>query len=294
MSSLGTEPYGTTGPFGGPGLISILGVTPVAANEIVVAFDVEPKADDPYAFDTATNVKNWVLSPVDPQIQSTVPGNPPYLPKGSSEVPTRTPLIARAEQDSATVSQIHLFTDSRLETRVLYDLEIQPPIRGKDCEVQSGPTAFQFDALRPGPSRRARFIQEDRYRDWDNSFFPTATNQLAATWKLEDSGDIALHEADASLRKRILRRIVSSPGEFAHLPGYGVGVRVKALAKTGDVQNMANNVAAQVRQEPDVVQASCTAKVDVNVQGGSVILLQVFAERREAKDASFLFEFPLV
>ena len=42
MSQFGALPFGTDSGFGGPGLISILGVVAAAANEILVVFDVIP------------------------------------------------------------------------------------------------------------------------------------------------------------------------------------------------------------------------------------------------------------
>lgn len=291
MSQLGINPYGAGGPFGGPGLISILGVIPIAANEIIVTFDVEPTADDPFAFNSATNVENWTLSTVDPFIPSTDPSQSPYLPKGSSAVPTIEPLLARAESDLNDPNQIHIFTDTRMETRVLYDLELQPSVRGLSCEAQSGPTVHRFGALRPAPPRRARFVQEDKFRDWDSVFLPR-DGIPAGTWRIEDNGDIAGQEAEASLRKRIFRRILASPGDFAHIPGYGVGVLVKRLAKITDVQELANRVALQAKEEPDVLRAACVGEIIQQIDG-TVVSLQVIVQRTEAKDSKFLFEFPI-
>ena len=293
MSQFGIAPFGTgAGPFGGPGLITIRGILVAAANEVIVVFDKIPKADDTEAFDSATNIKNWIVSPIDPTIQSTdVPGLT-FVPKGKI-VPTRTPQLAGSFQDVDDPTQIHLTMDSRMEDRVEYEVEALANIVGDDCETLAGPTVFTFFGLRPGPSRRARFIQEDRFRDWDNDFFPADRKQPEATWRLEDSGDIALQEADKSLRKRILRRILTNRSGFKHLPDYGTDTRIKALIRTGQVQALANAVKESVAQEPDVVQAAATATVREDVGGGAVVVLEIFAQRREAKDRSFLFEFPL-
>ena len=289
MSNFGLAPFSPS-PFGGPGLITILGVLPAAANEVIVVFDKRPRADDPGAFDSATNPKNWTVTPIDPTIPSTdVPGLS-YVPKGKI-VPTRTQLVASASQDEDDPTQIHIFLDSRLENLVEYEVEALPSVIGEDCEVLVGPTVFQFFGLRPGPARRSRFVQEDRFRDWDNDFFPR--DRPGATWRLEDSGDIALQDADKSLRKRLLRRILSNPAAFAHLPDYGTNTRIKSLIKTGQVQALANAAQQQAAQEPDVLQAATTARVVNESAGGAVVALEIFVQRRDARDSRFLFEFPL-
>lgn len=290
MSNFGLAPFSPS-PFGGPGVIAILGVLPVAANEVIVVFDKRPRADDPGAFDSATNPKNWTLDPIDPTIQSTdVPGQT-YLEKGKV-VPTRDQLVASAVLDDVDLTRIHVLLDSRMENRVEYELTAFNTIVGEDCEVIAGPTVFMFFGLQPGQPRRARFVQEDRFRDWDNEFFPR-DNRPGATWRLEDSGDIGLQDADRSLRKRLLRRLLSNPSAFAHIPGYGTNTRIKGLIRTGQVQALANEAQRQAAQEPDVLQAAATARVLSDVGGGAVVALEIFVQRTDAKDSRFLFEFPL-
>jgi len=293
MSKLGFEPFGKSGPFGGAGLISILGVSTVASNEAIVVFDVPPLSDDPYAFNSATNVKNWTLTPVDPTVTSTIPGSPGYLPSGSTSSPTRSPIIARIEVDENDPRQLSIFTDSRLEAEVAYDLEMQPSVIGLDCEVQSGPTAFRFIGVRAGPPRRSRYEQRDKYRDWSYEFFPDNDERVPGTWNIDDSGDISIQNADESLRKRILRRISSERGSFVHIPGYGTALKVKELARAGRVQEMANQVAEQVRSEPDVVHGSCSATISRNGLPSSVVSLKIFVVRRGNEESKFLIQFPL-
>lgn len=292
MSQFGLAPFGDDGPLGGPGTISVLGVLPAASNEFIVVFDVAPRADDPEGFDSATNVKNWTLVAVDPTIQSTTIPGLVFIPKGEI-VPTRTPKIASAFEDEDDPTQIHLKTDSGLEHNVRYEITMEAPIRGVGCETPFGETTVEFRALEPGPQRVSRFIQEDRFRDWANEFFPADPKQAEATWLLEDSGDIALHNSDKSLRKRIMRRLLGNRASFAHLPNYGAGRGIKALVRSGDVQGLANAAQEQVAQEPDVLQAAVTAQVRTTSTGDVVVALEIFVQREEAKDSRFLFEFPL-
>ena len=293
MSQFGVQPFGgEAGVFGGPGLLTILNVVPIAANEAIVFFDEYPKVGSPLAFDAVTNLRNWTLSAVDPTIPSTDIAGLVFIPRGEV-VPTVFPQIVRTKVDVDDETQVHLFTDSKMESRVRYDVEINPLVRGDQCQTFAGPTTWRFRALQPGPRRQARFVQEDRYRDWDNSFFPSDAKQPEATWRLGPDGDIALHSEDEALRKRILRRILAAPGDYPHLgPGYGAGIRVKAMARTGAMQNMANTIADQVRREPDVQAAAVTAQLRSDVANEQIVQVEVFVQRREQRDARFLFEFP--
>jgi hypothetical protein len=293
VSQFGLNPFGTeAGAFGGPGLITILGTLPVASNELIMVFDRAPLADDPEGFDSATNVKNWVFAPVDPTIPSTAVPGLVFVPKGEV-VPTRTQLIAAAFVDDDDPTQIHLTTDSEMEQAVRYEITAQPAIRGLDCEELVGELELELRALEPGPARVSRFVQEDRFRDWANEFFPADPKQGEATWKLEDSGDIAIHDAEKSLRKRIMRRLLGNRAAFAHLPNYGASRGIKALVRSGDVQALANAAQEQVAQEPDVLQAAATATISNTPSGDVVVALEIFVQRSDARDSRFLFEFPL-
>lgn len=286
MSRFGLSPFGTDGPFGGPGLFSILGLIPAADNEVVAVFDAAPKADDPEGFDSATNRKNWDLQAVDPTIPSTSSSRS-YVPTGEV-VPTRAPVVVQAELVPGVDTQVRLYTDAKLEPRVRYTLEIQPPVRGDACETFSGPTSWGFRGLLLGGQPR-RYPLEDRYRDWANEFFPEDQDQPEATWTMESSRDIALHDSERSLRKRVLRRLLSLRSAFVFLPGYGLNPRIKALIRPGMLQQLVNAIPEQVGQEPDVLRAAATAE---EVAGG-VVLVQIFVQRREGRDSRFVFGFPL-
>lgn len=288
MSQFGAIPFGGQhGPFSGPGLISVLGVLPAAANELVVVFDVAPLADDTEGFNSGTNVRNYTLTAIDPTI--TAGDGSTHVPPGEF-VPSRQPSLANAWQDEDDPTQVHLSTHVRLEPGVRYQLVVSTQIRGEDCEVFNGPTTWETRALRPGPPRVPRYVQEDRYRDWDNTLFPDDPDQPEGTWRFDDNADIGLHDEDESLKKRVMRRILSMQGEYAHIPAYGGNVRVKALARSGRLQELANEIAEQVRQEPDVLQASAEVNNSTDTRGRGIIEVEVFVRRSELRDSKFLYE----
>lgn len=289
MSQFGLAPFGT-GPFGGPGQMLLLGMLTAASNELVAVFDVPPKADDPKGYRSATNIKNWTLAAIDPRIQSTADPNVFYIPSAEA-VPIYTPRIIRATQDPNVEEQIHLYLDAPMEEDVSYDIEAIN-VEGDECETPTGPYIYRVRALYEGPIASPRFVQEDRYRDWASEPFPPDDRSLAGSWLFDESGDVAIHNADASLRKRILRRLLANPGEFSHLPTYGVGVlELKRLLRPGVVQTLANRAAEQVKKEPDVINAGVSATL-VEVQGGTILRLDVNVQRRDTRDSRFVFDFP--
>lgn len=291
MSLFGLRLFGTESPFGGPGAIAIIGVATIGTHEILVDFDRTPETFDPAGQRSATNVDNWVLSPIDPRIASTadptVLYNPDRLP-----VPTREPILIEVDWDRKAPTQVVLAVDSALERGVEYDLEIQPLVEGSACESLVGVTTWRFGAVGQGPPRRARIIQLDRYRDWATEYFPTAENQPESTWTITSSRDIALHDGVDSLRKRIFRRILTSLSGFSHLVGYGTDLRIKSLLRGNDVQRLANAIPEQIRQEPDVRTCSCSVKQDTENSDGSILVVTVYVVRNDSRDVRYIFEFP--
>lgn len=76
-----------------------------------------------------------------------------------------------------------------------------------------------------------------------------------ATFVVDDSGDYAADKGVASWKKRVVRRIVTDQGGFAHLPGYGVGLlrKVKQLGRREIQGTLAADAENQILKEPETV-----------------------------------------
>lgn len=87
------------------------------------------------------------------------------------------------------------------------------------------------------------------------------------TYQVDDSGDYAFDEGMASLRKRVVRRLITRKGAFAHLPNYGVGIPdyAKRLAIASVLSGLAADAEVQISQEPDVQKVKVSATVDPNI-----------------------------
>lgn len=71
-------------------------------------------------------------------------------------------------------------------------------------------------------------------------------------------GDYAIDSGLTNLKKRIIRRMITSPGTFAHMPTYGVGIPnyIKRLNRSDVISKLETDIKLQIEQEPDIVQSS--------------------------------------
>lgn len=263
MSVLGLSPLGTDlGPWGGPGLITILGVVPVSGNEIVVICDRVPRALDDDAWNDALIEQNYTIAAIDPTV-----GDPPMIPPGEYKA-RYEPTIIHAAQDAEDEQQIILTTDVKMEKHVRYSLTVDF-LAGAAGETFAGPNTFEFEALTPVP-RYARIAQlglaVDPFNDFANGFVTSGDDGsfksvgLTAT----TSGFARVGGVD-SCRQRLHRRLLTERRRFLVLSTrYGTTWPVGQLARPGTIQALVNDIAAGARSEPDVVAAECIASVSDN------------------------------
>jgi len=104
---------------------------------------------------------------------------------------------------------------------------------------------------------------------------------------VDDTGDYAFDEGLTNLRKRILRRLITRKGAFAHLPNYGVGVPDygKRLAVAAVVADVAAQAEAQIGLEPDVARVKVRPILDPNTPG--LVRFQVLVRPRTGAPQRF-------
>lgn len=134
----------------------------------------------------------------------------------------------------------------------------------------------------------ASSLEAPQARDFANPQTRSAALDLAdpddprnlAALPIDDTGDIAFDEGTISLKKRLLRRLFTKRGGFAHLPDYGVDVMSygKRLG-TGSIRaQLAADAEQQLGSEPEI------AKVVVRVQltdSPGIYRLDVLARTRQ-------------
>lgn len=77
-------------------------------------------------------------------------------------------------------------------------------------------------------------------------------------------GDYDFDEGTTLLKKLIIRRLTTSPGEFFHLPAYGLGFRVKRPVSPNDLPALQKKIEEQVLHEPDVASVKATLTMGAN------------------------------
>jgi hypothetical protein len=88
---------------------------------------------------------------------------------------------------------------------------------------------------------------------------------LLGSFATDSSGDYAFDQGIVGFKKRILRRLVTRAGGFAHLGStYGVGVPAagKKLASAANRANLAAEAEKQIGQEPETSVVRVTSIVD--------------------------------
>jgi hypothetical protein len=96
------------------------------------------------------------------------------------------------------------------------------------------------------------------------------------TLKLDAAGDYETVSGAELIRKLIYRRLTTTPGDFFHLPNYGLGLLEKEVLRASDVVALKRQLEAQVLLEPEV--EACTASLSLG--GDGILHMQVFAKLR--------------
>lgn len=115
-------------------------------------------------------------------------------------------------------------------------------------------------------------------RDLANPMVPTsgtgADTNISGTMIIR-GGDYALVDGPELLRKLIIRRLLTVPGDFFHLPKYGVGLRVKHPLPVSDLIKLQTEIRRQVLLEREVDE--CVVRLS---QGDSSLTIVVRARLR--------------
>jgi phage baseplate assembly protein W len=110
-------------------------------------------------------------------------------------------------------------------------------------------------------------------------WFDTA-DQTGADTQDAANGDWLLAEEKDALRQAVIRRIITSPGEWRTLPDYGVGARayVKARNTRAVREELAGRIKQQLLREPRIASISSISVSQIT--GGLKIAVRVIARGR--------------
>ncbi len=286
MSQYGIEPYGgELGPYGGAGLITLLGVLPAAENRFIVVFDRAPLSSDPKGRRDASNPANYRIEPIDPTI---VINNIPTVPD-KAVVPTRGIALARARVDPADPKQIHVWTDRDMEPNIEHRVSVIGPIHGMACEDFAGPPSDTFWAPNPAPLPIAPDRLDGSMRDLDDGG-TASSGDYPEVWRYQDNSDIALQDEIESLKKRIIRRVTQLPNSYVWSDN-GVPTFIHSLMTPAALNNLAIIVAEQTRKDALVSAASC--EVTPFISGGDAyVVIRLSVILRDRRDLVISYKLP--
>lgn len=77
----------------------------------------------------------------------------------------------------------------------------------------------------------------------------------SGTLIITSGGDYASQSGQDLIKKLIVRRLISKPGDFFHLPNYGLGLRIKEPIPNVDLRKLAVQIEEQVNLEPEVAES---------------------------------------
>ena len=201
-----------------------------------ITFSVPVQLFNPQAPDDGLNPDNYPVS----SFQATVPD--PQAVIGSEDglsvvVQMDQPLPAQAE----IVVRPENIISAENETIVIGPTALRFVARGEGIVPvqQIEPLAGRFDLANPQTGR-------------------DAGNEPLGTFSITEIGDIRNDTGREYLRKRIYRRLSTTPGGFFHLPNYGLRPEDKELVTLTTLRRLQNNIEAQVLEEPDVLSVSAT------------------------------------
>lgn len=106
---------------------------------------------------------------------------------------------------------------------------------------------------------------------------------------IDARGDVGAHAGVDALKKRIIRRMLSTPGSFYHLVDYGVGLRLKELLRNTDREMLRQACKREVEKEDEVRE--CRVEI-VSDYGPNMIVVVLTVSTKLKQSFTMRFEVP--
>lgn len=220
-------------PVGPAPTVALVQAIAISTRTVEVTLTNPPLATSPQLAGDALNPATWVITRLDT-------GDP------------FTPIFVL--QVSPTVFDITVdrnFAPWQVTHRVNAAALLQPdysPIVAPTTEDFAGVTSSDTGkSIQTGP------------RDLVN--LQTPINPVGGTLQINAGGDYVTESGAAYVKKLILRRLYSTPGDWFHLPDYGLGLRINVPMGTADLVKLKQRVVQQVLLEREVLACTCDVTV---------------------------------
>jgi len=229
----GTGPWGT-GPFGITTDLTIAYAFPISTHEVVVVLSKPPQDVLGILPGDVRNLESWELSePSTVRIIAVAEITPYKLPL-QWVVRSATPL-----PNTTAIGRVKL-TGLKDAGGAINGLPDFADFAGVTEEATATPTAKAATKGTAG-------------RDLTNKPAPSVGGDTSLSGTLViRGGDYTLTAGADLLKKLLIRRLTTTPGDLFHIPAYGVGLRVKEPLPAGDVVGLRARIERELSREPDV------------------------------------------
>jgi len=259
----GTSPYGAAAAGVGGSIASALAIS---THEVEVTVNGLAQDNSPYFEGDALNPATWGIVRLD---------------TGDSFTPTTVAQVNPSVYRILCLEEFGPYTVvHRVSSTTLHDASgnlIHPPysadFRGVlDEHAQSSATRLAARKLYSQDLANPPFSVPD-----------SVGGTLVVT-----AGDYATVTGPDLVKKLIIRRLTTGPGDFFHLPNYGAGIQEKMPVRIANLTKMKADIENQVKLEPEVQDALASLTIDRE----GILLLQLQVQLKPSGQ-SFSFNIPL-
>lgn len=250
--SFGTAPYGSNEA----GVsIHMVGAVAISTNSVEVTLSGQPLAQNPVVPGDALNPLTWT-------IQRTDDGD--FFDVASIQIVSPTKFVIFVLEQFGPANVTHI-----VSSLTLLD-------QSGNTILTPNSATFAGIQAESDVDDQARGVARGFYsQDIANPQTPNGLAQYISGGTLRIvSGDYTTESGDALYKKLVERRITTRPGDFFHLPDYGIDLPEKTPMNTSDLIKLKKQVEQQVAKEPETAQVLCTPTIDMN----GVLLLNVEAK----------------
>lgn len=225
--------------FGADVTLTLTFAVPATIRSVRVSLSIAPLAMSPLSTGDALNPRTWTLTRGD-----------------TGEV---IPVYAVTMEDSTTA--ILLLLTVLGSFHVLHTVSTDTLV-DTSGNLISYPRTYTFPGLVVAPAPAVT-------DPIDLKSLVVPGSDVAASLVIGTGGDYENESGSRLLKKLIVRRLISTPGDWAHMPTYGAGLKTKRPLPSRDLPALAALFEQQIELEPSVD----SARVDLSYNPGNGILI---------------------
>lgn len=233
------------GLMGAGGPLTVIRAVAVAGQVVRVVFNEEPLHASAAGAMDALNPANYVFAV--PAGNATAP-----VPVGVDPDLVIGPTYAVGNGGSTDERGLDVSVDRQLVVGITYQVTVRN-LQSAAGGALGSPSSASF----PGVTKLQETLLPQRNQDLVDFANPPTLGH----WIFDSTEDIAPESPDDGTRKRVYRRGFTKKNSYVHLPGYGAALDHKGVASPAKMATFAADYQAQIKQEPDVADASVQASI---------------------------------